>query len=402
MGRKKKIESHGGDVFTLRLDKVYPNTAAEKASAFGWVSWGQRNNWPNQILGLYSQSPTLSACVNFCVKALLGGGVDFGDMGLDGSQVVPNYRYGWDELIRRCSTDYFLLGGFALQVIKNNDGRTYSLYHQPMETVRCASRDDDGVVNDYYLCKDWTATAKYPPVRIPSLVTRPDGEWDLKRGEPYLFVPEFYSPIGDYYPTPCWTSAIKSVQSEVEMVTFDLRTASNIYCPAGAISLPPAESEEQKQAILNNIQSMFTGADNAQQLLVTFRNDSEDSPITFTPFTAASDNVDLFSTSNDRNVDRILSTFCIPSRSLIGLPLGNVGFSSESGILETAYNLYNTLAGNESRRAVIGVMNECFRANGIDVEIVLKTLSFGETADNGAADESQNISENNIEEQSYS
>ena len=176
--------------------------------------------------------------------------------------------------------------------------------------------------------------------------------------------------------------------------------ASNLFAPAGILSLPPADSEEQKQAILNNIQNMFAGTDNANQLMVTFRNDSDDSnPVTFTPIAGSSDNVDLFSTSNDRNVDRILETFSIPSRSLIGLPLGNVGFSSESEILKAAYDLYMTLAGNDSRRMVIGVINDCFKANGIDVEISIKPLLFGENTDVEAAEvEDSIINDDNIEE----
>ena len=228
---------------------------------------------------------------------------------------------------------------------------------------------------------------------------RSDNQWNIPAGKPYLFVPEIYSQLTDVYPTPVWSSAQKAVQAEAEFLSFDLRTASNIFAPAGALSLPPVDSDEEKQAILQKVQDMFSGADGAQQLLVTFRNDSEDEPVKFTPFTASNENVDLFSTSNDRNIDRILTTFSIPSRSLIGLPLGNVGFSSESAILETSYQLYETLAGNAARRQVVGVINDCFKANGIDVEIVMKPLQFGaEASDNDAADV-QSEDENNVIEQ---
>ena len=399
MPRKKKIKQEGENVFSMKFDRQIPNTPIVKKTSNGWVSYGRRNDYPDLLLGLYAQSPTLSACVNFCTTALVGNGVDYQAMSIDGSQLMPNYRMDWNTFIRRCAFDYFLFGNFAIQVIKNRDGKTYSFYYQPINTVRSGVRDEDGMVTDYYICSDWTATSKYPPVEIPSLTMRDDGEWNIKAGEPYLLVPDTYSPLSDYYATPIWNSALKSVQAETEFLSYDLKTTSNVFCPAGALSLPPADSEEQKQAILRNIQDMFSGADGAQQLLISFRSDSEDEPVKFTPFTASSDNVNLFDSANDRNINRILSTFSIPSRALIGLPLENVGFSSESAILETAFELYNTLKGNESRNAVIGVINTLFRANGIDTEIVMKPLVFGTTTQTETAGPNTDISDDNIIEQ---
>lgn len=398
MPRKKKITSENS-VYNVKFDRQLPNTPVVRDSAGGWIAWGRRNNYPTQLLGLMSQSPTLTACVHFAVTSVLGGGVDWEAMQVDDSQMRPNYRYSWEELIKRCAYDYFALGNFAIQVIKNRDGKTFSFYHEPFEHVRCAKRDSDGLITSYYLSDDWTAPSKYKPIQIDSLTMRSDNQWSIPAGKPYLFVPEIYSQLTDVYPTPVWSSAQKAVQAEAEFLSFDLRTASNIFAPAGALSLPPVDSDEEKQAILQKVQDMFSGADGAQQLLVTFRNDSEDEPVKFTPFTASNENVDLFSTSNDRNIDRILTTFSIPSRSLIGLPLGNVGFSSESAILETSYQLYETLAGNAARRQVVGVINDCFKANGIDVEIVMKPLNFGaEASENDAADV-QSEDEGNVEEQ---
>ena len=135
MARKKKNNENNG-VYTIKLEKNLPNSPISKRSSGGWVTWGRRNDWPSQMLGLYASSPTLAACCNFFVKALVGGGIDYTAMGLDGSQLRPNYKYSWDELLRRVSLAYAILGNFALQIIKNKDGKTYSIYHQPMETVR--------------------------------------------------------------------------------------------------------------------------------------------------------------------------------------------------------------------------------------------------------------------------
>ena len=401
MPKKKKTLSNG--LYSVKFEKHIANTPIERDSHQGWVNWGKKNLYPQQILDLVAQSPTLNACIKFAVTSLVGNGVDWDAMDME--QTMPNYRYGWNTLIKRLATDYFTFGNFAIQVIKNRGGKDYSFYHVPMESVRYAPYDIDGLVTEYYVSADWSSVSKNPPVKIDSLVMRSDGEWNVPMGKPYLFVPDAYNYLSSVYPTPCWTSSLKAVQAECEMLNFDLRSASNVFCPAGALSMPPAESDEQRNAIIKEVQSMFSGADGAQQLMISFRNDSTDEPVKFTPFTASVDNVDLFSSSNDRNIDRILSAFSIPSRSLIGLPLSNVGFSSESAILASAYNLYQILAGNEARDAVVGVLNECFRANGIDVELQLKPITFltdepvSDEVDETPTSANQDITEDNVEEQ---
>lgn len=390
-------------LYNINFEKNLPNTPTCRRSSMGWVNWGARNNYPTQLLALLAQSPTLSACCNFAVKSLVGGGVDYEAMGIDGSQLRPNYLYSYDELIRRCAIDYFTLGNFALQIIKNRDNTTYSIYHQPIETVRCAERDADGVITDYYICRDWSSYNKYKPIQIPSLITRDDGSWILKSGQAYLLVSEQYNPISDYYPQPIWGSAIKAVQAEVEHLNFDLKSASNSFVPAGALSLPAASSEEAKQAILKNVQEMLVGSSNASQLLVSFRDTNDEEPVKFTPFTASEKNQNLFEESSNRAISRILSTFSIPSRTLIGYPAENTGFASEGALLEAAYKLYETLSGNDSRRAVVGVINDCLRNNGIDIEILMRPISFGVGLNivNGVVT-SDEVSEENVEEQQFS
>jgi hypothetical protein len=79
-------------------------------------------------------------------------------------------------------------------------------------------------------------------------------EDNLKQGEPYLYVYKAYSPTNEYYSTPKYIGAIKAIQSEIEINNFDLRQSVNSFCPAGMLSLPPAGSEEQKMAIIKELE----------------------------------------------------------------------------------------------------------------------------------------------------
>lgn len=410
MGRKKKIETLSSSdgrftVTTLKLEKQIDNAPVTKCRNGKWVNFGKDNKYPYHMLDLYNTSPTLRACINFCVQGVCGGGIDYEAMGIDGSQIRPNWAMSWDEFIRRLALDYWLYGSYAFQILKNRDGKTYSFYPTPIDTLRCAERDEDGDITTWYIAQDWTKTGSTLPIEIDSFIMRPDDEIKIDMGKPYIYVYETYNPSCTYYYQPCWASAIKSVQAEAEFLAYDLRQATNSFVPSGILQMPYCDTDEQKRAIVEEINRMFVGSDNANSLMVVFKNDSEDNPVKYEPLRASTDNVDLFAESDYRNSTRILSAFGLPSRNLIGLEERNTGFSSQGQMLETAYNLWMTLTGRYARQAIIGTINELFKMNGIDTEITVKEINFlGDEKEqvndaNEAPETTQDITEDNIEEQ---
>nr|DAH91185.1 MAG TPA: hypothetical protein [Bacteriophage sp.] len=64
---------------------------------------------------------------------------------------------------------------------------------------------------------------------------------------------------------------------------------------------------------------MFQGSDNANNIMITFKNHNEENPVTFQSFDKTSDSVNLFNDNNERTVNRILAAHRISNRSLIGL-----------------------------------------------------------------------------------
>ena len=110
--------------------------------------------------------------------------------------------------------------------------------------------------------------------------------------------------------------------------------------------------------------------------------------------------------ANQRTINRILSCHNIPSASLCGLPdLSNSGFASDSQKLETSYQLYQKLTGNYNRQCIIRTLNDMFKLNGIDVEIILKELHFNDFGNENdvststkSQDANQDVSEDNVEE----
>ena len=406
VGSKNKPKiPHNSGVYLTNLEKQIEGSAVTKKNALGWVNWGIKNNYPNILLDLYNQSPTHRSAINFAVQSILGNGVDFEQMKLNGDEVVPNYSQTWDEVIKSLAMDYILYGSYAIQVIMNKDGKTYSFWHIPLDKVRWSEYDEDGQITSYWICQDWTATGQYPPIQIDALDMRED--FKIEKGKPYLYVYRTYSPTMVYYTQPHYAAAIKAIQAEIEYCNYDLKNIVNGFTPSGVLTLPEVETDEERQAIINNVTRMFQGSDNANSVMITFRSNIEDKGVEYTPFTASQGNVNVYGEANQRVINRILASHQIPNAALIGMPdIGNSGFASEASKLEVSYQLYNKLTGNYNRMAVIRTLNQMLKMNGIDTEIIMKPLSFSDFQNDANVKErtepekveEKEIDENNVEE----
>lgn len=344
------------------------------------VNWGMKNNYPQLMSELYVNSPTMNRCVNFLQAAILGDGIDYDKMEIAESDLVPNYKYDWETMIKSLSIDKILTGSFAMQIIKNKDGKTYSYFHQPISTVRCAPYDEEGNINTYYISQDWTNPSKYTPVEIESVMMTED--INLKIGKPYLYVYTEYSPDVTYYTVPVFIAGIKAIQAEIQALRYDLRAYTNNFSASGIVSMPRVESEEEKYELLRQFKSLYEGSDNANSLIVTFRNNKEDEPIEFTRIEKDSTNVNLFSDADKRSTNRILCSFGIPNPQLIGLPSeSTASLGGDGNALNVAYNLVNKNVISPMRNTIVGTINRTFKLNGIDTKLILKPLTFNITED---------------------
>lgn len=401
----KKTKNTITSSFTLQtnFEKQLEGAPICRTSNRGWISWGRKNDYPQKLSELYYNSIIHKSCVDFAVTSIIGDGINYEVMGVKQEELTPNYQQTWEDFIEAIALDYILYGTYAFQILKNRDGKTYSFYHQPITSVRCGERDEDGVVTKYYISKDWTAIGKYPPIEIERFGFQDDIH--IKQGTPYLFVYETYTPDMDYYTAPKYVGAIKAIQSEIELIRYDLRAIKNNFSANGIITLPNVEAQEEKDELVRQIKNSFIGSDNANSLIVTFANGTEnENLINFTKLEKDVDDVNIFSNTNERIIDRIVAAHRIPNKALIGMPMDSTGFSNEGSLLESAYELYNRTCAKRNRYNIVNTINKLLAMNGIDVTIELKPLTFG-LGTNKQEDKNQpikpiqTIDNNNIEEQ---
>lgn len=339
------------------------------------ISYGLKNDYPYTLIDLYNTSVTHRACIDFATNAIIGEGINWEKMKVNAEDMLtPNYSMSWNEFIKALAFDYCLYSAFSFQIIKNKDNKTYSFFPQPVETVRLEEMDEEGVINNGYVCKDWTATGKYQPIKLPLFGFQEDET--IPMGVPYLVYHKQYNPVNAYYGLPTYSSALNAIQSEAAYQVWELKNVVNNFTPTGMLTLPTVSSDEERRAIINNIQSMFGGVENSNALMITFRTNIEDKPVEFTPFTAPSSNVNLYEAANERTINRIMAGHKIPSKALIGYPADDTGFSNSGEYLESAYALYNVNVANNARREILDTINTLFKLNGVDLKIELKPLRY--------------------------
>lgn len=365
----------GNSLIQVNMEKMVDSAPRTMLSGRGWVNWGMRNDYPLQLSNLYYGSPTHQSCVDFAVAAICGDGIDYDAMEWSGQEeMVPNYQQTWDDFLECLAKDYILYGSYAFQITKNKDGQTYSVYHQPVSDVRCVPYDEDGVISEYFISSDWSELSKYPPVKLRAFNFQEDEE--IPKGETFLYVYHSYSPDVLYYQLPRYASAIKAIQAENQLQRYDLRSITNNFTASGLLEVARIEDDEERQEFIDNITAMFQGADNANALMIQFRDNISDKQVEFTKFDKDVNNVNLFEGTNERSIGRILSAHRIPTKQLIGYDASTSMLGGEGNLLNVAYRLYMKTVGNKDQRAIIGTLNKLFRMNGVDIQISIKDLDF--------------------------
>lgn len=360
-------------VINVKMEKQLESQPVNRTSAFGWVRWGSDNKYPSKLADLYYQGDTHKSCIDFAVTAVLGGGVDYEAMAVDSGDVSPNYQYDWDTLLEAVALDYMLYGGYAIQIIRNKDGRTYSFYHQPFADVRCSEKNEDGVVETYFVCSDWTKTSTNPPVELQSF-TFVDAD-EIKSGQPYLYVYMPYAPEVTYYPVPRYIAAMKYIQCEAELARFDLRSVTNNFSASGILTLPEPDNEEDRKLAIDNIKAMFTGSDAANTLVVNFSVNGEEEAVKFTKLDKdAGNNVNLFNQLNDRIIAKICAAHRVSNKCLVGYEAESAMLGGEGNIMNKAIQLYEKLVASKDRRSIVSVLNKALAMNGVKTELILKPL----------------------------
>lgn len=224
-----------------------------------YVCYGDDNLYPNYLLGCYEQCSTLQSIINGLTDYIVGAGFASGDP----LQVVNEKGETLGDIVRKATVDYLIFGALSVGVRRAINGDIKYLDYHDTRTIRL---NEDG--DTAYYCKDWTSSRKNV-VAIPMFDPK-----NLNEDRMELYVKHPASRA--LYGRPMWGSAVKDVQTAIEITEFHLSAILNNFVPSAIVNFNNGQPDEATQKdIEKRLNDKFSGSTNAARLLVSW-NESKD------------------------------------------------------------------------------------------------------------------------------
>ena len=293
----------------------------EEDSKKGFWKWGENNDYPQYINGLYKDVATLKSIIEGTVDFVLGNGVHIDDVVFENQ--VNDKGDTIEDLCRDCTRDVLKYGGFAINVTRTRDGRIAGLYFIPLERLRF---NEDRT--EFYYSRDWSKSIG----RVKYTVYP---KFDCNKTDAnsiYLYT----NSRTDVYPSPKWSASVKAAEIERKVNEYHLNCIDNGFSASYLISMNngiPSESEADE--IEENIIEKFSGAGNGGRIVINFANDKEHSA-ELMPLTTE-DAGEHYKSLVERTKNELFTAFRA-TPNLFGLPTAT-GFSNEEYM--EAFKLYN-------------------------------------------------------------
>ena len=227
------------------------------------------------------------------------------------------------DVLKKCSLDFMLFGGFALNIVKNREGGIAEIYHIDFSRLRSGKIDTDtDKVKCYYYCPDWKNTRKYTPEEYPA--------FDMNdKSESQVFYFKTYIPSMSYYPIPDWSAGQRSIETDIESKNFHMCNLRNGMLPSLFFQfnngIPP---EEDQRIMTRALEEQYGGSDNAGRAVISFNENPETAPTIIQ--IQRNDNDTYYKDLNEDIVRSILSSHRVSSAELFGIATaGKLGGSDE-------------------------------------------------------------------------
>ena len=304
-------------------------------SAKDLMEWGTRNSYPDYLLDLYNNVPTLRAIINGNIDFIAGDDVSI----LPLTQHLPNgiMNNRGDQIreqIKDISKDYEIYGGFALQIIRNLIGEVAEVYYIDMRFLRT---NKEG--NVFYYCEDWSKSVRKDVVVYPAFI--PNLNWDAlddearnRNASSILYVKNIHTQV---YPAPLYAASIKACEIERLIDDFHLSDINNHFVSSAIINFNNGiPDDEVKEQIEREFTEKFCGASNGGRTAFSW-NPNKESATDIVEF-EVKDFGERYKTLSDHSRQQIFTAFRA-NPNLFGIPTEGNGFANEQ--YAESFKLYN-------------------------------------------------------------
>ena len=304
-------------------------------SAKDLMEWGTRNSYPDYLLDLYNNVPTLRAIINGNIDFIAGDDVSILPLTQHLQNGIMNNRGDHiREQIKDISKDYEIYGGFALQIIRNLIGEVAEVYYIDMRFLRT---NKEG--NVFYYCEDWSKSVRKDVIVYPAFM--PNLNWEAlddearnRNASSILYVKNVHTQV---YPAPLYAASIKACEIERLIDDFHLSDINNHFVSSAIINFNNGiPDDDVKEQIEREFTEKFCGASNGGRTAFSW-NPNKESATDIVEF-EVKDFGERYKTLSEHSRQQIFTAFRA-NPNLFGIPTEGNGFANEQ--YAESFKLYN-------------------------------------------------------------
>lgn len=288
-----------------------------------WVRYGELNNYPDFLLGLYENSADHQSIVDGLVQYTVGGGLKTTNPLLIKFFEQVNEDESIDDLYRKVALDYFIFGGFNLHLIPTKGGNISKIYWIDFQSIRVNEDENKVFYQDV-----WKRYSNDP---------KEYSNFDRSvNNKEQMFYFKGHKSRG-VYPIPLYNGAIKSIATDIEIANFHHNNISKSFQVNTIINFNNGSpNKPQKEELERDIRKKFTGT-SGNNLLLTF-NESKEKETTVVKLD--SDNFGEQYDSLAKSVqNKIFTAHKVTSPALFGIKMEGTGFSKTEYM--ESFNIFN-------------------------------------------------------------
>lgn len=329
-----------------------------------FVGYGVDNNFYQEVIDSYLNSPTLNSIVTGVSGQIFGKGFSALDSSRRPDEFAAFKSLFKDKDLKRICLDYKLLGEASFQVSYLGK-KVVKVSHFNRETLRAEKCDDKGVINAYYYHPKWSDYQEGDKLtRIPVFGSGAVNE---------IYIIRKYIPSMHYYSPPDWSSSLNYSNLEKLISQYLSNEVSCNFSSGKLISMSNGiPTVEKQQMIKAEIMDKLTGV-NGEKIIVSF-SDSAENKTTIEDINAA-DSVDIYQYVSEECSKKLLLANRITSPLLVGIRDGSNGLGSNSQEIENAHNLFENVVIRPYQNDIIDAIDDILAVNGIALKIYVQTLT---------------------------
>lgn len=363
--------SNPNNFAVINLSSIESESAqpAMKNNRAGWVDFGAKNDYPQQIIDIIGKSPVNTAIIGSIVTYMCGKGIKETLKANEEVKLIgaPNPSESWDEVFEKLAKDYKMFGGFYFQVVKNKDDTTVSIFHQDFSKVRIGQISETGEPLTFRISNDWKKTSgKNKPIELNAW----NGINNLKKGEAQMFFHFDYISGLSHYCLPDYHSSLEYAKADGALAEFFNNSINNGFTPSVVISMPSNPDEKKKADFQKKMERAFSGAKGASSIVILWGENDEVKPV-ITPFQASA-NANIYNEIEGIIFQKIISSHRLSSPTLAGIS-GKGNLSGNAAEIVDSFVLFNYTVIEKLKRKILDKLNIFTKINGT-AELVIAEL----------------------------